>query len=276
MKELRSVVEIMILHDDDSFHDLAKKSFVNAYHSVDLVKELLEYFEIDLDEFDDGDEKMAESANTVDVESKDILQNEDDDDALSPPLSRWDSIKSKIKEESDTEEKAECDSDKPVTKTPEIKNLVFKREMISQNRSSNPLLSNGRGAYVGRQLGNNFHHDMREVSSEMIIKAKQIRKKSRVIQKAEGNLGARHKSPTDRVHIKEEQEDNPGSMSTQTTNMNTVRNRLYLGSSEKIVRLNIESNKKTNSQKRSSLRSLQGAAVLAARASLALRKKTKN
>lgn len=243
-----------ILPNNDSFQDFVKNSIVKPYKSFGIVNELVDHFEMDLE--DDMDESLDEASHLEDNNNSDDDKTEESNNFPSLPLSRWDSIKSngrnedKITQESKKDEY--CEEGKNISAP---NNYVFKQKMIVHNNTQNPLLANGRATYVGRQLSNNFYNNMKEVSSDTIMKAKNLAKKRKQI-KVEQSV----------TEIHSERNDSNKNGIIFGSSANKQSNRKKGGA------MTIKCNAKK--EKHSKGRSPHGAAVLAARASLALRKKT--
>ena len=244
-----------ILPNNDSFQDFVKNSILKPYKSFGIVDKLMDHFEMDLEE--EMDEPMGEDIDHEDNHNRnDDKAEESDNFPFAPAVSRWDSIKSNGGNEEQFKEEPKKDACFEERKEASAsKNYVFKQKIILHNNSHNPLLANGRATYVGRQLSNNFYNNMKEVSSDTIMKAKNIVKKR-----------------------KAEIEDSPTEI--QSERIVSGKKAFALGSSEykqlnsrtKGGTMTIKCN--TKKEKHSKDRSPHGAAILAARASLALRKKT--
>ena len=303
-----------LLPNTDSFQEFIKTSIVKPYRSLGIMNDLLEHFEIDLEEggIDEDDDKekgkeeqwenaMEESlVEPSDHESSGVRTEKSNEKNIATEgrsyvfTSRWDSIKSKEEEEKNTkEENPETDTSTITSKRSLDSKYVFKQEMILKKNSQNPLLVNGRGKYIGRQLSNNFYNDMREVSSETIMKAKVLSRNQRV--KVEVSTTEKEVYNARRIQSDEEEANEstipPLKQKKQvltTTRLGSTISTLnvtktYLGTLGRKRSLNTESvsssssSSKISAQKHSgAARGHHGAAILAARASLALRKKTRN
>lgn len=286
--ELCSILEMIsfVLPSTYSFQDFVQTSIVKSYPSLGIINEVLEHFEIDVEGIDD-EESVGESSKELEHESNTELLCIDNDDSVpnsEVPISRWDIIRNNGKHGNRTdEEKVEPIPSEPKQRSPNP-SIVFKQRMILPTHSQNPLLANGRGTYIGRQLSNNFYNDMREVSSEAITKAKQLSKERKIKVKDEEKCedsecaSKIHETtePTPSHKSKHDTSHGCAILATRNVDLNGIKNHPTLRTRMKLALSADRSTKKNSTQKRSGERSFHGAAIVAARASLAiLRKKTK-
>lgn len=294
----------------DSFSEYLKNSIIKPHRSLGIVEGILDHFEIELDEdeneneehFVGGDDTKRQSSQMVitvekeegtkrdhKVESKRLSKNQvrrssDHQNRTNcneeATVSRWDFIddensieleKKKTHDTTTTMSKDVTQKNKNAQHKATEKKPIFliKQEIKVQPNSQNPLLANGRGTYIGRQLSNNFFNQMNVVSrsSDTVLKSKQRVKNNDLTLE----LKKEEEEPYKRKHFVHKSVTSLGSaVSFRKGNLEMKGfNQSYNKNDRKRSRV------ERSCQKSSSKSLRQGAAALAARAGLAMRKKTK-
>ena len=263
--EICSVIELIpfIIPNSESFADYLKHDILKPYNvSVGVVRNILDYFEIEIDDEELTNNGKQEDAPTIQIDGK---KPRIDELNKKVQQSRWDKVESDEVILAENIEKESKGSESKKYKTEESK-LLCKREIQVQPKSRNPLLANSRGTYVGRNLSNSFHHQVKIVPTNNKGKLNNsLSKKPRENEAKETVKFSGIENAEEIVQLNIERDDKhklkkPQSRSTLRT--------------KKISIGLVHQSDKSKSSKRKD--GLHGAAALAARAAHAMRKRVKN
>jgi hypothetical protein len=329
ISEICSVIELVpfIIPCAGSFADYVKNTLVGPYPLLPITKDILDHFEIELDDEDDDsdeydDNKQDKNIDNVKHTLNQILSScenkqdaENDQKAMDnksknnqmkassnlqqikdeTSSSRWDcinnnnnnSIVAVAKKTNDTNHAVQEERTTKRKSNQEKPELFSRQEIKIHPTSRNPLLANGRGTYVGRHLSHNFFNQVKVVqSTDVSLKMKQRMEKG--FDKIDNPVNGEMKNLENNekpVHMV----GNKNKSSTQTSliaSLGSATPSFRIGSAKLVIgqtkpnlnidrkRSRIESNNRS-CQRESKPPLRRGAAALAARAGLAMRKKTR-
>lgn len=273
-KEVCSIIELMpfVMPSTVSFTDYVKTCIAKPYHSSDIIEGILDHFEIDVED-DKSDESDSESYSkvlkaTIGGDSESEYFVEQSNTKTHTVTSRWDKVMSDSSANFAGETvKDEDASSSPGKKLPN-KDILCKQEIKIQPNSTNPLLANSRGRYIGRSLSTNFFDQVHVVSS---IDTKQQNRKRSV------------EAPSETKAVIKRSESNQSSVGPLHLKPSLVASRVptNLGSAthmtNRTIQPTIGHNKSSKQNEAKNAKQVHyGAAALAARAGLAMRKKAKS
>lgn len=274
-----------VLPNTDSFSDYVKAYIIKPYRHLGMIEEIMDHFEIDFEDEEGklSDDEVHSNKNNKgknDCKEMQAQQKFEYKDNLQVTASRWD----KVNRDSAAVAVPENDlngtnqSSPAEKKLPKTEEILRKQDVKCQPNSENPLLANSRGKYIGRNLSSKFFDQVQvhvvRPSTIMPMTAKQIIQEKNVKNDEESEPKI-NDSESNSIHIASQRPllKNPNSNLGTSIPFRLPKSNLD-GKSKLIAGPNQSKGKPNSSGPSKSIR--HGAAALAARAGLALRKKNKN
>ncbi len=249
------------MSDTESFSEYVKTCFIKPYHSFDIIEGILDHFELDVEDDDDYVE------NDNDLHFNDERESGKDPTILDTkemvPLaaSRWDKVNDDRFSDKESSTNNQNRNTSPPQKKPAEAEYLCKQDMKIQINSSNPLLANSRGKYIGRNLSSKFFDQVHVVSSSSLSSLNRKQLKGKKMDTLLETADVRTNKPS---HSSESQKVSP----TIPVSSFSIPTSTKTEQSEISGVAQLQSNRVTKTLR-------FGAAALAARAGLAIRKKAK-
>ena len=273
----------------DSFTDFVKTSIIKPYHSLKIIEGILHHFEIETEDEEDSksdrSDDFVQTSCTISTQEdvKDTIKAErqilpeQENKVTTTSVSRWERITDTSSTGAAAAEikKKKNDSNNSFQERKSARtDFLRKREIKIQPNSENPLLANNRGTYVGRNLCNNFFDQIQVIRSpetlmihKQTMKEKAVTKKQMVTEKE--NAGKNDKDKLkDKRSISQKIPTSLGSAASYRNGASKIKVHACLDRKQSTGK-----SKQYSGQDGRSKPLRFGAAALAARAGLAMRKR---